>query len=75
MRKWAVNTEKRCQLPKTKFAGSQILEKLGSKRGEEVPAAQKQVRGKSIQARKKPINCLTDTEKCVTVITVSIFMT
>ena len=75
MRKWAVNTEKRCQLSKTKSAGSQILEKLGSKRGEEVPAAQKQVRGKSIHARKKPINCLTDTEKCVTVITVSIFMT
>lgn len=36
---------------------------------------QNQVRGKSIHARKKPINCLTDTEKCVTVITVSIFMT
>ena len=31
--------------------------------------------GSQIQARKKPINCLTDTEKCVMVITVSIFMT
>ena len=41
-----LTSAKRCQLPKTKFAGSQILEKLGSKRGEEVPAAQKQVRGK-----------------------------
>ena len=67
--------EKRCQLPKSKLAGSQILEKLGSKRGEEVPVAQKQARGKPIQASKKLINCLTDTEKCVMVITVSIFMT
>ena len=74
-RSWAANTGKRCQLPKSKLAGSQILEELGSKRGEEVPAAQKQVRGKPIQARKKPINCLTDTEKCVMLITVSIFMT
>ena len=72
---WAANAGKRYWLPKTKFAGSQILEKLGSKRGEEVPAAQKQARGKPIQASKKLINCLTDTEKCVMVITVSIFMT
>ena len=38
---WAANAGKRCWLPKTKSAGSQILEKLGSKRGEEVLAAQK----------------------------------
>ena len=38
---WAASAEKRYWLPKTKFAGSQILEKLGSKRGEEVLAAQK----------------------------------
>ena len=40
-RSWAASAEKRCWLPKTKSAGSQILEKLGSKRGEEVLAAQK----------------------------------
>ena len=37
---WAANAGKRYWLPKTKSAGSQILEKLGSKRGEEVQAAQ-----------------------------------
>ena len=46
---WAANAVKRCWLPKSKSAGSQILEKLGSKRGEEVPAAQNQVRGKLIR--------------------------
>ena len=38
---WAASAEKRYRLPKTKSAGSQILEKLGSKRGKEVLAAQK----------------------------------
>ena len=37
---WAASAEKRYRLSKSKSAGSQILEKLGSKRGEEVPAAQ-----------------------------------
>ena len=37
---WAANAGKRCQPPKTKSAGSQILEKMGSKREEEVPVAQ-----------------------------------
>ncbi len=37
---WAANAGKRCQPPKSKLAGSQILEKLGSKRGEEMLAAQ-----------------------------------
>ena len=48
-RSWAASVEKRCRLPKSKLAGSQIHEKLGSKRGEEVPAAQNQARGKSIE--------------------------
>jgi len=63
MREWAASAEKRHQLPKTKFAGSQSDEKLGSKRGEEVPAAQKQARGKSNtrevgqQARRRGTGC------------------
>jgi len=63
MRKWAASAEKRCRLPKSKFAGSQILEKLGSKCGEEVPAAQKQARGKlntrevGQQARRRDVGC------------------
>ena len=44
---WVAYAAKRGRLPKSKLAGSQILEKLGSKRGEEVPVVQNQVRGKS----------------------------
>ena len=46
MRKWAASAEKRDRLPKSKPAGSQSDEEMGSKRGEEVLAAQKQARGK-----------------------------
>ena len=46
MRKWAASAEKRDRLPKSEVAGSQSDEEMGSKRGEEVLAAQKQARGK-----------------------------
>ena len=46
---WAASAEKRYRLPKSKLAGSQSDEEMGSKRGKEVLAAQNQVRGKLIR--------------------------
>ncbi len=40
-RSWAASAEKRYRLPKSKSAGSQSDEEMGSKRGEEMVAAQK----------------------------------
>ena len=44
-----IKNEKSVYFLLTSAAGSQILEKLGSKRGEEMLAAQNQVRGKPIR--------------------------
>ena len=58
-----IKNEKSVYFLLTSAAGSQILEKLGSKHGKEVPAAQKQARGKpntrgvGQQARRRGAGC------------------